>query len=118
MADIYFGIPCKTKCNSMMEATPYYKGHATLPTAEGQCTILLNMAARKFLPRCIAFYNRISIDSLKISNSSAMHLGNKFLAVIFSVIVYCNFFSSSDISNSCKFGKHLSKVKPNVVAVL
>ena len=46
------------------------------------------MAARNFLPRCIAFYNRIPIDSLKIHHSNAMHLDKKFLAAIFSVIVY------------------------------
>ena len=54
----------------------------------GRLTITLKMAARNFLPRCIAFYNRIPIDSLTIPNSNAMHLGKKFLAAIFSVIVY------------------------------
>ena len=53
-----------------------------------QYTITLKMAAKNFLPRCIAFYNRIPIDSLAIPNSNAMHLGKKFLAAIFSVIVY------------------------------
>ena len=33
------------------------------------------MAARKFLPRCIVFYNRIPIDSSMIPNSNTMHLG-------------------------------------------
>ena len=46
------------------------------------------MAARNFLPRCTAFYNRIPIDSLTIPDSNTMHLGKKFLAAIFSVIVY------------------------------
>ena len=46
------------------------------------------MAVKEFLARCIAFYNRIPIDSLNIPNSKAMHLGKNFLAAIFSVIVY------------------------------
>ena len=46
------------------------------------------MAARNFLPRCTAFFNRIPIQSLRIRNSNAMHLGKKFFAAIFSVIVY------------------------------
>ena len=33
------------------------------------------MAARNFLPRFTAFFHRIPIESLKICNSSAMHLG-------------------------------------------
>ena len=47
------------------------------------------MAARNFLPRCTAFFNRIPIESVKICNSNAMHLGKKFLAAIFSAILYC-----------------------------
>ena len=35
--------------------------------------IALEVVARNFLPRCIAFYNRIPIESLKIPNSNAMH---------------------------------------------
>ena len=42
----------------------------------------------ELLPRCNAFFNRIPIESLKIRNSNTMHHGKKFLAVIFSVIVY------------------------------
>ena len=34
-----------------------------------------------------AFYNRIPIDSLKIPNLNAMHLGKQFLVAILSVIV-------------------------------
>ena len=49
------------------------------------------MAARNFLPRCTAFFNRIAIESLRIRNWNAMHLGKKFLATIFSVIFYCIF---------------------------
>ena len=44
------------------------------------------MAVKKSLPRCIAFYDRIPIDSLTIPNSNAMHFGKKFLAAILSVI--------------------------------
>ena len=46
------------------------------------------MADRNFLPRCTAFFNQIPIESLKICNSNAMHLGKKFLAAIFSAILY------------------------------
>ena len=42
----------------------------------------------ELLPRCTAFFNRIPTESLWIRNSNAMHLGKKFLAAIFSVIVY------------------------------
>ena len=38
--------------------------------------------------RSIAFFNRIPIDSLKISASNPMHLGKGFLAAIFSVLAY------------------------------
>ena len=44
------------------------------------------MAARNFLPRCTAFFNRIPMESLKICYSNAVHLGKKFLAAIFSAI--------------------------------
>ena len=47
------------------------------------------MAARNFLPRCTAFFNRIPMESLKICYSNAVHLGKKFLAAIFSAILYC-----------------------------
>ena len=53
-----------------------------------QQAITLKMAARNFLPKCILFFNRIPIESLRICNSNAMHLGKKFLAAIFSVTVY------------------------------
>ena len=46
------------------------------------------MAVRNFLPRCLAFFNRIPTESLKICHLNAMHLGKKFLATIFSVILY------------------------------
>ena len=50
------------------------------------------MAARNFLPRCTAFFNRIPpIESSKIRNSNALHLGKKFLAAIFSLIFYQEF---------------------------
>ena len=48
--------------------------------------ILLNMAARNFLRRCFSFYNGIPIESLRILNQSAMHLGKMLLASIFGVI--------------------------------
>ena len=35
--------------------------------------------ARNILPRCTAFFNQIPIESLKIYNSSVMHLGQKVL---------------------------------------
>ena len=54
------------------------------------------MAARNFLPRCTAFFNRIPVESLKICNSNAMHLGKKFLAAIFSAILYRPFSYSEN----------------------
>ena len=48
------------------------------------------MVAKSLLPRCTAFFNRISIESLEICNSSAMHLGKKFVATILSAILYSN----------------------------
>ena len=48
------------------------------------------MAARNFLPRCTAFFNPIPIESLKICDSNAMHLGKKLLAAIFSALVGLN----------------------------
>ena len=42
----------------------------------------------EFLPRCIAFFNRIPKESLIIPNSHATHIGTTFLAAIFSVIVF------------------------------
>ena len=63
---------------------------SAVQTAQGviEWTIALKMAARNFLPRCTAFYDRIPIKSLRIRNSNALHLGKKFLAAIFSAIVY------------------------------
>ena len=54
------------------------------------------MAARNFLPRCNAFFNRIPIELLRILNSNAKHLGKKFLAAIFCVIVYSDKESESN----------------------
>ena len=34
------------------------------------------------LPRCTTFFNRIHIESLKVGDSNAMHLGEKFLAAL------------------------------------
>ena len=48
---------------------------------------MLKMAARNFLQRCTEFFNRISIESLRIRDSSVMHLGKILLAAIFCVIV-------------------------------
>ena len=31
---------------------------------------------KEFLPRCIAFFNRIPIESSTIRNKNAVHLGN------------------------------------------
>ena len=46
------------------------------------------MAARNFLPRCTAFELQTFNDSIGIRLKNAVHLGKKFLAVIFSAIVY------------------------------
>ena len=53
--------------------------------------IARKMAARNFLPRCTACANRIPIESIRIRNLNALHLGKKYsllLAAIFSAIVY------------------------------
>ena len=47
------------------------------------------MAARSFLPRCIAFELQIFNDSIGIRLKNAVHLGKKFLAAILSAILYC-----------------------------
>ena len=43
------------------------------------------------------FFNRIPIESLKICYSNAMQLGQKFLAAIFSAILY--FDSKSNVND-------------------
>ena len=40
---------------------------------------------------CIASFNRIPIESLKIRTLSAMHISKKFLAAIFSAVVCWNY---------------------------
>ena len=62
------------------------------------------MAVRKSLPRGIAFYDLILIDSLTIPNSNEMHLGKKFLAAIFSLIVYGRQFKKRE-KERCAEGK-------------
>ena len=54
-----------------------------------QQTITLKIATRNPLPRCFAFELRILHDSIRIRLKTAVHLRKKFLAAIFSVIVYC-----------------------------
>ena len=49
------------------------------------------MELRNFLPRCIVFELRILNDSIGIRSKNVVHLDKKFLAAIFSVIVYCSF---------------------------
>ena len=46
------------------------------------------MAARNFLPRCTAFELQIFNETIGIRLKNAVHLGKKFLAAIFSAIVY------------------------------
>ena len=50
--------------------------------------IVLKMAARIFLPRCIAFELQIFNDSIVVRLKNAVHLGKKFLAAIFSAIIF------------------------------
>ena len=66
-------------------------------------TIALKIAERNFLQRYTAFFNRIPIESLSFCSSSAMHLCKKFLAAIFSAILFktkiirissCEFFGT------------------------
>ena len=56
--------------------------------------IILKMAAMNYLQRCIAFQLRIINDPIGIQKYNPMHLGKKFLAAIFSLIVY---FKTSDL---------------------
>ena len=42
----------------------------------------------EFLTKMHCVFNRIPFESLRIRDSNAMHLGKKFLAAIFSAIVY------------------------------
>ena len=42
----------------------------------------------QFLPRSTAIFNQILVESLKIRNASLMHLDKKFIAAIFSAMVY------------------------------
>ena len=42
----------------------------------------------EFFTDYTAFFNRIPIESLKICNSNAMHLGKKFLAASFGAFPY------------------------------
>ena len=53
------------------------------------------MAARNFLPRSIAYEKQIFNDSKGIRLKSAVHLGKKFLAAIFSAIVYSSIWGST-----------------------
>ena len=61
--------------------------------------ITLKMAARNFLPRCIVFKLRILNDCIEIRLKNAVHLGKKFLAAIFSVILYfhCGFIRTESV---------------------
>ena len=43
----------------------------------------------EFFTKMHCVLNRIPIESFKIRNSSAVHLGEKFLSAILSAIVYC-----------------------------
>ena len=80
----------KINGNSPFLLNPYSTELELHKEAQGgtlKYTIALKMAARNFLPICTAFYNRIPMDSLKISASNIRHLGKKFLSAIFSIIV-------------------------------
>ena len=47
---------------------------------------------KEFLSRCTVFYLQIPNNSVGIRLKNAMHLGRKFLAAIFSAIVFSSFF--------------------------
>ena len=60
--------------------------------------ITLKIVVTNFLPRCTTFFNNLPMESLEICNSNAVQLGKKFLAAIFSAILYStevNFPTSS-----------------------
>ena len=50
--------------------------------------------AEKFFTKIHCNLNRIPIQSLRFRNQNAMHLGKKFLAAIFSAIIYYSIRSS------------------------
>ena len=60
------------------------------------------MVTGNFLPRCIAFELGIVYASIGIGTrlQNAIHLGKKFLAAIFSVIMHCILFHEM---NECLF---------------
>ena len=49
------------------------------------------------------FFNRIPIESVKICNSNVMHLGKKFIAAIFSAILFWRVFRKNSRDFSVKF---------------
>ena len=76
-------------------------------------TATLKMTARNFLPRYIAFSNREPIDSLTISNSSAIHLVKQFVDAISLIVsitasIWC-IFGIVNYSHKNSFNKNLCK---------
>ena len=59
------------------------------------------MEARNFSPRCVGFFIRIPMESLKIRDSNAMHLGKKFFATILGVIIDSVSTQSCEFNLSC-----------------
>ena len=82
------------------------------------------MAERNFLSRFIAFELQVFNDSIGIQLKNAVHLGKKFLAIIFSTIIYshcscaylCNIFRRDKfLDNSIR---HIQKVQKIVLIQL
>ena len=72
--------------------------------------IMLKMAARNFLPGCIAFGSLTVSDSKEIGFKSAIQLGKKFLVTIFSVIVHSSIFFLQEVGLLAKLIKTLGPV--------
>ena len=68
------------------------------------------MAARNFLPKCIAFELQSFNDSIGIRSKNAVHLGKKFLATIFSAILYWQMVYYRLISVIAIFSRTLEKI--------
>ena len=56
--------------------------------ASREIKYLISMVATNFLQTCTAFELGIVNESIGVRSQKAVHLGKKFLAAIFSVIVY------------------------------
>ena len=62
---------------TILHIRKFYKMLSNIVRSRFFFRIAKRSMARNYLPRCTAFFNRIPIESLRIRNSSATHLGKK-----------------------------------------